>query len=860
MSVSKAMPDPCQDDKEAYSPSSQTMSSSLVKKIRRWRILLGESLCMNNPSLSDSALNLIVQRFIHSVIFLRICEDRGIENTDRLLKLSHQRDTSKCLFEYFRTASQNYQIHSLHLLEGLPIDEITVDDLLTGRIIRDLYPTGDASPFQILHDDFLGQIYEHFLAQPISRKDTELRSQRKRNNGVFYTPSYITEYMTNGTLKPFLKDKTPQEIGGFTRDWKLSHCHHPLSILDPSCGSGNFLLTTYQRLLDWHLAFYCTAGVKHYPNKLRRRKDNQLQLSLNEKLRILKSNIFGLDLDQQAIEVAKSVLILKAVKDENRDSMSELMHDSQEPYFPSLGDNIRCGNALVGAGFNEKTEEFNSEVQHRIKPFDWGENFPRVKAHGGFDVVIGNPPYRRERDYKDLLSEIAQYHFGKKYSAPRMDLWYYFVHRGLEQLHESGSLSFIVNSYWLDSSGARKLIDSIEKEAHLEEVFLLGKLKVFKNVSGHHMIFRITKGSKEKLITIKDGRSYPTCNPEEVVQGRLEVQEYTKTKRQVFRNGKIDLNSSSSILDKLDERTQLGSYGITRQGIAENPASINHSINRKLNESWCVGEGVFALTPSELLALNLSEEEQSLIRSYHHLSDIGRYYVASEASLSLIYSTPETCPDISLFPKLRNHLERFRKIMNERRETQRGSRAWWHLHWPRDEAIWKSPKILSVQMGTRPQFAMAIEPTYVSFSVNAFLPNDSSKENLLFLTAILNSRLLWYWFINRGKKRGIGLEINGKTLSQAPIAFPENKSSKHSHLREDIVLIAEQRIKLEKHVKTIGDTPAIQEDLQSLEQQLDALVYQLYGLTTEEMRIVDSLTQNSTSTRSSKDKRGSGFA
>jgi len=199
----------------------------------------------------------------------------------------------------------------------------------------------------------------------------------------------------------------------------------------------------------------------------------------------------------------------------------------------------------------------------------------------------------------------------------------------------------------------------------------------------------------------------------------LPLSTFTKTSDQLFRDGKVDLEpASDELLAKVGEHSSLETFGYVRQGIAENPASINNKTNEKYENPWTVGEGVFALSHEELNHLSLPDDEASLIRPYHDLCDIDRYWLAEHPSLRLIYSSRYTCSSIDNYPILRNHLEKFRIIMEARRETKKGSNSWWHLHWPRDETIWKSPKIVSVQMGKRPIFVSATEPVYVSFSVN----------------------------------------------------------------------------------------------------------------------------------------------
>ena len=183
--------------------------------------------------------------------------------------------------------------------------------------------------------------------------------------------------------------------------------------------------------------------------------------------------------------------------------------------------------------------------------------------------------------------------------------------------------------------------------------------------------------------------------------------------------------------------------------------------------------------------------------------------------------------------------------MEERRETKKGSNAWWHLHWPRDEAIWRSPKIVSVQMGRRPTFVAATEPVYVSFSVNVFVPNDISQQNLNYLTGLLNSRLIWKWYQHHAKRRGVGIEINGNVLRRTPIRWlnPENENERIH--RDRMIALVDQMLMLNRQIRrstTSHNKTIIQRQIEVTDRQIDQLVYELYGLTDEEILIVEEAT------------------
>ncbi len=203
-----------------------------------------------------------------------------------------------------------------------------------------------------------------------------------------------------------------------------------------------------------------------------------------------------------------------------------------------------------------------------------------------------------------------------------------------------------------------------------------------------------------------------------------------------------------------------------------------------------------------------------------------------QASRSLVYSTPETWDAVDECPLLANHLRRFRAVMDGRRETRLGVRPWWQLHWPRDESLWRQPKIVAVQMASRPAFAWASGPLYVPFSVNVFVPRPGVRENLRWFAAVLNSRLLWAWFARHAKRRGIGLEINGHVLARTPIrtidfADPTQRAA-HDRLVELANQMAAATTRL--HQAADAERAGLLKRQAAVDREIDAAVSEWYGV------------------------------
>jgi hypothetical protein len=247
------------------------------------------------------------------------------------------------------------------------------------------------------------------------------------------------------------------------------------------------------------------------------------------------------------------------------------------------------------------------------------------------------------------------------------------------------------------------------------------------------------------------------------------AQEYDVPLSELYQQGRLVVALPDPKHDIFRGRPRLAESYNTRQGIAENPPRINRRLYRKAPHRYAPGEGVFVLQAGEIERLHLSPAEDRLLRPYYELSAAGRYQLAEEPTHHVLYLTGRTAPALGEIPNLAGHLERFRPILEQRRETREGKVAWWHLHWPRAEEIFLRPRILSVQMGNRPQFVFVERPAFVGFSINLIIARDATAPALDTLTGILNSELAASWFDRHAKRRGVNLEINAHVLRQFPL-------------------------------------------------------------------------------------------
>ena len=376
------------------------VDESFLQEIESWREALAKNLALRNPNLGLRLLNTAVQKTIDRIVFLRICEDRGIEPYGQLLTLLDSGNVYGGLSRVFIRADERYNSGLFHFREERGRKEppdtetlsLTIDDRVLKRIISHLYYPDSPFEFSVISADILGHVYEQFLGKVIRltrghHAKVEEKPEVRKSGGVYYTPSDVVGYLVQRTVGTLLDEAgSPAKAAS-------------LKILDPACGSGSFLIRVYQSLLDWHLAWYQEDGVAKH-SKGRRPKvyegpGPEWRLTAAERKRILTNSIYGVDVDPQAVEVTKLSLLLKVLEGESAERLESQLKLFRERALPDLENNIKCGNSLVGAEFyaGRQAGLFDKGDLYQINAFDWEVEFPEVFGIGGFSAVIGNPPY-----------------------------------------------------------------------------------------------------------------------------------------------------------------------------------------------------------------------------------------------------------------------------------------------------------------------------------------------------------------------------------------------------------------------------------------------------------------------------------
>lgn len=454
---------------------SRQFDDYFLAQVRNWRERLAVDVNTNTPGLTPAELAYAVQLFLSRIVFLRICEDRDIEKYETLKNVGTGA-AFDALVSLLKRADTFYDSGLFRLMDDERLGVRLSDDVLCG-IIEELYYPHSPYTFAVVETEVLGEIYEQFLGEEITVISGKVLIQEKpevrESGGVVPTPRYIVDSIVERTVVPLLTGKGPEELAGFT-------------VADPCCGSGIFLISAYERLLDHYLDWYIADGpVKHAGNTIYEAVGGRWKLTFNEKRRILIDHIRGVDIDHSAIEVARLSLFLKLIEDETAEDLSDFVRRTHTPVLPPLEPNVRWGNSLVSAAeWRVACGRMRSELVEKVAPFEWREEFPADFAQGGFDAIIENPPYVRIQNMTAYSPEEAAYYRrpDSPYTTARQDnfdKYALFIERSLSLLKPTGKMGAIVPHKFMTIQAGRAVRRLLASKHHVEEIVHFGTKQVF---------------------------------------------------------------------------------------------------------------------------------------------------------------------------------------------------------------------------------------------------------------------------------------------------------------------------------------------------------------------------------------------
>lgn len=752
----------------------QSIDESFLNELNDDRAALAQMFKKGNPLLDGDALTELTQRTLDRLVFIRFLEDKLIE-PNHLVANFGEKGT---VWEDFVASSHrldniyNGIVFKKHALLDAPT--FKVKDEQFGDICEQLSHKNSPYLFSVIPIHILGSIYEQFLGKVIVTTSTQARIQDKpevrKAGGVYYTPEYIVSYIVQSTVGKVIEHKTPGQIA-------------EMRFADIACGSGSFLLGVYDVLLRYHTKYF-----NDHPEKAKNgdcnKKDGSLHLSLRKKREILLNNIYGVDIDAQAVEVAQLSLYLKMLEEETTASAHEHQLEFHETLLPSLSKNIVCGNSLIGTDILS-SKLFIDDQERKLNPMDFEDRFSEIFRRGGFDVIVGNPPYlysagQENKKYFESHFHLSQY---------QTDFYVYFIEQAILKLRDKGYLGMIVSDSWLKGKYFTNLREYVLNQTKLQDVTVFD-YPPFKGATIENSILVLQKDKPQPNFLVRKFAS------------PLELVDLNKLKPgNCLQNGFIDIHYSeanSRLLSHLEANTA--------------PLSTFCKLNRGVHAYRTDGYGKSKYSRGYQTAQD--KEEQS----YHSVKKINSTY----------------------FPEIKGkHLHRYQHTWDG---TYVSYGAW--LAESRSPEFFMNPKLaIRKIIGPRLVCTFIAEPTVLDQSVYVAIRESSKPPDLLFILGILSSSI-GGWYIQ--KKHGIYDTLypwfTKEHLANFPIPNVDYSDKNNVELHSTMIHFVKQMLDSKSKLQAATsdrDKSYYEGKCSSLDRQIDGFVYQFYSLDKDEIRLIE---------------------
>lgn len=741
----------------------EDITKKFYKEYRELRLELLRNIYQKNKSVRDNIELGIekAQKIIDRVVFVCFCEDSGLlpdNSLARVLKYSENSfgslwNTLKGFFEGIDKGSEKLEIPEGYngglFKNDEDLNNLHIDD----EVLKKLATISKYNFSEDLSVTILGHIFEQSISdlEEIKRKVNDdnnidnISVSKRKKDGIFYTPDYIVDYIVQNSLGKYfsekeeelkIKHKLKEDIldKNYEKREQLAYQEYQVfiegvKVLDPACGSGAFLVKVFDYLLEENKRVGQILGGGLF-------NDEQLYKD------ILKKNIFGVDLNSESVEISRLSLWLKTAQKNKK--------------LTSLDENIKCGNSLVN------NPEFAGS-----KAFDWNKEFSKIMEEGGFDVIVGNPPYIKEATNKDAFKGLHD----KSCYQGKMDLWYLFGSLGIDLLKKEGLLSFIAPSNWITNDGASKFRNKILETSKIVKFVDFGDYKVFNDAGIQTMIFVLEKNADNTKYAVDFQRIKHKKNSlEEIAQflDKIPDEKFEYFKVLLDKNLLLDKTISFSNLETnqlLEQISKQSNFSLDKEDIASGIDTMQEFVNQKskeiLGQGFEVGDGIFVINDKELQALNLSKDELSLVKPFYTTSELGRYFSDSKNHLWVIYtdSSFKDAEKMGNYPNLKSHLDKYQKVITSANKP-------YGLHRAREERLFKGEKIFSLRKAKNPTFTYTNFDSYIN---RTFIVVKTERINNKYLTALLNSRVVEFWLKNKGKRQGDIYQIDMEPLLNLPL-------------------------------------------------------------------------------------------
>ena len=750
-----------------------TVDKEFLQSLDQWRTLLAETISKENKQLDEDELNFVVQQTLDRIIFLRICEDRSIEPYGRLKECLNRGDYYENLLLEFKQADDKYNSGLFDLKKDKLSHQLKINNKTLKSIISQLYYPECPYEFSVLSVEILGSAYEQFLGKTITINNRgkaliELKPEVRKAGGVYYTPQYIVDYIVTNTIGKLCENKTPKEVA-------------EIKIVDPACGSGSFLLGAYEYLLNWHKDYFTQNWNKKNP------LTPEGSLTTSEKKKILLNNIYGVDIDTNAVEVTKLSLLLKCMEGETKASIAHQMKMFNERVLPTLDANIKNGNSLIDTDYYDTQLDFGEE--RIIKPFSWQKAYPTIFKNGGFDVVIGNPPYIDSEEMTKSNITIRNYALTRYESAKgNWDMYCIYSEKAISLLKRNGKFGFIIPNKFL----------SAPYGAHLKK--FISKYQVL-NIEDY--------SSVSVFISDRKINVYPII----LIVDKNETKKYGQYSKYIERKSKIIRSFQKSFTINKDEVEWTSKFSRGNEliiKIIQKSKTISDFFD--VQNSATVNE---AYLIKELLLDNSDENNIKLINT----GTIDRYAILWGISKTQYLKDSYKYPSI-------NKLQLETCLPN------------------RIKSVFQD-KIVVAGMVKYLEATLVNKDYYCAKSTTIIINKVNNFYTLEYLLGLLNSKLYSYIYkeINKHNAMAGGyMNVSKKQLDDFLFLAIEQSNEVDVNCYNQIVIHVKQLLNLNTDLhKTTLETKKdqIKQKIEYNEDKINTLIYELYDLTKEEIELVE---------------------
>jgi len=619
---------------------------------------------------------------------------------------------------------------------------------------------------------------------------------KRRKEGVFYTPEFITDFICRNTIIPYLSKKGAKNINDLVSEYQeelgtLESKLRSIRILDPACGCGAFLIKAFDVLLDIAKRIRSVKDFRGKYKRLINKKNNVThEGKIEEEARlIVENNVYGVDINETSVAFTKIRLYSKIASDDR--------------VSVDLSRNIKFGDSLIDDA---------SLIGN--KAFDWSHEFEEISNKGGFDIIIGNPPYINI--IKDIKSKkYFKARFPEIYTG-KNDIYYYFFQKAIELSKRNGYITFIAPRYLMEAFEARKLREYILKETAIQKIIDFSDFKIFGDANIDTAIYFLRKTSNRNLVKVHKLVKKPLTHPL-----RLETtyfQNYYMKQNQLTGNKWYFIDPKiQALLDKIDAKAtgKLKDYSVLSKGIQTGKDSV------------------FVITKAEVEKYSI---EKKILNRWLKNSQIRRFGPI-DTHLFVITSNKKTIKELSRYPNLAKYLEKNKgELLNRARVVN------W-FHWRKgDERFtidWKKPKVITPYKSAYNNFTIDDRGCYFSQDIVLIIPVE--EIDIRYLLSFLNSKLCEFYFKIKGKRLGTVYDYYPRQIEELPFLKIEKEEQKV------FVKIVDRLLKLNRSLtqkllttQTMISDPDIKNEIIQVENELNHLTNQLYGLNAEEIRLLHS--------------------